>query len=102
MNVQVLADPSGRLIWASPALPGAVHDLTATRTHGIIDALADADVPRRTDKGHQDAGGTIRVPYRGRWETLSAGQQAVNRPTRRSGPSSSRPPPPSRPAGSLA
>ena len=31
MNVQVIADPLGRLIWASPALPGAVHDLTAAR-----------------------------------------------------------------------
>ena len=43
MNVQVLADPLGRLIWASPALPGATHDLTAARSHGIIDALTDAD-----------------------------------------------------------
>lgn len=25
MNVQVIADPSGRLLWASPALPGAVQ-----------------------------------------------------------------------------
>jgi hypothetical protein len=29
VNVQVLADPSGGLVWASPALPGAVHDLSA-------------------------------------------------------------------------
>ncbi len=29
MNVQVLADPAGRLLCASGALPGAVHDLTA-------------------------------------------------------------------------
>ncbi len=29
VNVQVLADPAGRLVWASPALPGAVHHLTA-------------------------------------------------------------------------
>ncbi|MYR89003.1 hypothetical protein GTY41_29840, partial [Streptomyces sp. SID685] len=26
MNVQVLADPFGRLLWASAALPGSVHD----------------------------------------------------------------------------
>ncbi len=39
LNVQVLADAAGRLVWASPALPGAVHDLTAARTHGLIDAL---------------------------------------------------------------
>jgi hypothetical protein len=42
MNVQVLTDPFGRLLWASPALPGSTHDLTAARQHGIIEALADA------------------------------------------------------------
>ncbi len=40
MNVQVLTDPLGRLLWASPALPGSTHDLTAARAHRIIDALA--------------------------------------------------------------
>ena len=79
MNVQVIADPSGHLLWASPALPGAVHDVRAAREHGIIDTLATADVNCWADKGYQGAGGTVRVPYRGRWETLSAGQQAVNR-----------------------
>ena len=44
MNVQVLADPAGRLIWASDALPGAVHDLTAARTHGIPAALTADDI----------------------------------------------------------
>jgi len=34
--VQVLADPAGRLVWASPALPGAWHDLGAAREHGLI------------------------------------------------------------------
>jgi hypothetical protein len=29
INVQVIADPAGRLIWASPALPGARHDMGA-------------------------------------------------------------------------
>ena len=42
MNVQVLADPFGRLFWASPALPGAVHDVRAAREHGIVDAPAEA------------------------------------------------------------
>ncbi len=41
MNVQVLTNPFGRLLWASPALPGSTHDLTAARTHGIIDALTE-------------------------------------------------------------
>lgn len=79
MNVQVLADPAGRLLWASPALPGAVHDIRAAREHGIIDALAEAGIRCWTDKGHQGARGTVRLPYRGRWETLSAGQREVNR-----------------------
>ncbi|MDT0382661.1 transposase family protein [Streptomyces sp. DSM 42041] len=79
MNVQVVTDPAGRLLWASPALPGAVHDIEAARTHGIIDALTEAGVRCWADKAYRGAGGTIRVPYWGRWAKLSAGQQAVNR-----------------------
>ncbi|MFD7771278.1 IS5 family transposase [Streptomyces sp. NPDC059787] len=79
MNVQVIADPKGRLLWASPALAGAVHDARAAREHGIVDALVEAGITCWADKGYQGAGGTVRLPYRGRWETLSAGQQAVNR-----------------------
>ncbi|MGW5974863.1 IS5 family transposase [Streptomyces sp. NPDC055186] len=79
MNVQILADPFGRLLWASPALPGAVHDVRAAREHGIIGALADADVKCWADKGYRGAGGTVRVPCWGRWEALSTGQKAVNR-----------------------
>jgi hypothetical protein len=79
MNVQVIADPAGRLLWASAALPGAVHDISAARAHGIVGALAQADILCWAGKAYQGAGGTVRVPYRGRWEKLSAGQQAVNR-----------------------
>ncbi|MCZ7416989.1 IS5 family transposase [Streptomyces sp. WMMC897] len=79
MNVQVIADPFGRLLWASPALPGTIHDVRAAREHGIIDALADAGIPCWADKGYRGAGGTVRTPYWGRWENLSAGQQTVNR-----------------------
>jgi len=79
MNVQVLTDPFGRLLWVSPALPGAVHDVRAVREHGIIDALAQADVTCWADKGHRGAGGTVRTPYWGRWHNLSTGQQAANR-----------------------
>ncbi|MET9527018.1 IS5 family transposase [Streptomyces coeruleorubidus] len=79
LNVQVIADPHGRLLWASPALPGAVHDIKAARTHGIIDALEGVGVDCWADKAYRGAGATARVPYRGRWETLSTGQQAVNR-----------------------
>ncbi|GAA3014686.1 hypothetical protein JCM13580A_56870 [Streptomyces drozdowiczii] len=63
MNVQVLADPVGRLIWVSDALPGAVHDLTAARTHGI--PAAD-DIMCWADKAYQGAGPAVRVPFRGK------------------------------------
>ncbi|MCZ7433352.1 IS5 family transposase [Streptomyces sp. WMMC1477] len=79
MNVQVLADPFGRLLWASPALPGAVHDVRAAREHGIVEALTEVGVTCWADKGYRGAGGTVRTPCWGRWETLSAGQKAVNR-----------------------
>jgi hypothetical protein len=75
MNVQILADPAGRLLWASPALPGAIHDVRAAREHGIV----DVGITCWADKGYRGAGGTLRVPYWGRWENLSTNQQAVNR-----------------------
>lgn len=79
MNVQVLADPTGRLLWASPALPGAGHDVRAAREHGVVRTLTDTGITCWADKGYRGAGGTVRVPYWGRWETLSRGQKAVNR-----------------------
>ncbi|WP_405922568.1 transposase family protein [Streptomyces sp. NBC_00035] len=66
MNVQVLTDPFGRLLRASPALPGSTHDLTAARAHGIVDALTGAGLKCWADKAYQGAGGSIRVPFRGR------------------------------------
>ncbi|GHB69896.1 hypothetical protein GCM10010377_70760 [Streptomyces viridiviolaceus] len=42
-NLQVITDPFGELLWASPALPGAIHDIKATRTHGILAALAEVE-----------------------------------------------------------
>ncbi len=65
-NVQVLIDPFGRLLRASPALPGSTHDLTAARTHGIVEALTHADLKCCAVKAYQGAGGSIRAPFRGR------------------------------------
>jgi hypothetical protein len=81
VNVQVLADAAGRLIWASAALPGAVHDLTAARTHGLIDALTSANVLTFADKGHQGGGGNVRTPFKRHRHRpkLSRRQRAVNR-----------------------
>jgi hypothetical protein len=50
------SDPNDRLLWASPALAGAVHDVRAAREHGIIDALAQAGINCWADKGYQGAG----------------------------------------------
>lgn len=58
MNVQVIAYAAGRLVWASAALPGSAHDLTAARTHGIIAASTNADVMTFADKAYQGAGGS--------------------------------------------
>lgn len=86
MNVQTLADPTGRLVWASPALPGAVHDVRAACRHAIPQALATGNVTTFADKGYQGAGPAISVPCRsrridqatGRYLPLSANQKAVN------------------------
>jgi hypothetical protein len=59
---QVSADPRGNLVWASPALPGSVQDLTAARTHHLIGALTDNQVMTFADKGYQGAGGNTRTP----------------------------------------
>lgn len=66
MNIQALTDPFGRLLWASPALPGATHEVTAARTHGVIDALVGMELKCWADKAYQGAGRPIRVPFRGR------------------------------------
>ncbi len=80
VNVQVLADPAGRLVWASPALSGAAHDLTSARTAGLVDALTRAGVKVFADRGYQGAGGTIRTPFKRHRHRprLSSGQKAVS------------------------
>ncbi len=52
-------------MWVSGPLPGAVHDLTAARIWGIIQALAASGLITLGDKGYlgEDDIGT---PYRGR------------------------------------
>jgi DDE superfamily endonuclease/Helix-turn-helix of DDE superfamily endonuclease len=86
VNVQVLADPAGRLIWASPALPGSRHDIAAAREHGILDALTTAGISTVADTGYQGAGPTVAVPQRrrrldpdtGHYRPLSHNQKDVN------------------------
>src|SRR5690242_21939141 len=62
LNVQVLADPAGRMFWVSPPLPGARHDMGAAREHGIIDALNTAAISTIADTAYQGGGPAVRVP----------------------------------------
>ena len=56
VNVQVVSDPGGRLLWLSPALPGCTHDLTAARTHRIIRICERQGVPILADLAYQGGG----------------------------------------------
>jgi hypothetical protein len=95
LNVQVIADPIGRLVWISPPLPGARHDMGAAREHGIIDAFTDHEIRAAADTAYQGAGPTVAVPQRrrrkdpdtGRFRKLSQNQKDVNTAhARRRGP----------------
>lgn len=62
VNVQVVADPSGKLLWISPALPGRTHDLTAARTHRIIRICERQGVPVLADRAYIGAGPWVTRP----------------------------------------
>ena len=62
MVVQALTDIDGELLFLGQAHAGCVHDLTAARQDGIIDAVTDADVETIADCGYQGADGTVRTP----------------------------------------
>jgi hypothetical protein len=85
LNVQVISDPVGRLIWVSPPLPGARHDLGAAREYGIPAAFEAAGIRALADTGYQGAGPSVTVPQRrrkdpetGKYRPLSAAQKDVN------------------------
>ena len=99
VNVQVIADAAGRLVWASAALPGAVHDLTAARTHGIIDALSSDDVMTFADKAYQGARGSVSGPrssVTATGRTCLGGRRPSTERTLAFAPAANAPTPPSR------
>ncbi|MFH8804896.1 transposase family protein [Streptomyces sp. NPDC017936] len=80
VNVQVVTDPKGRLLWPSPALPGRSHDLTAARTHRIIRICERQGLPVLADLAYQGAGpwlttGIKRQPL----QELTFTEKTVNR-----------------------
>ena len=80
VNVQVVTDPAGQVLWISPALPGRCHDLTAARAHGIIRICERQGVPVLADRAYQGAGPWVttgrRRPPGGQ---LSPPQRTINR-----------------------
>ncbi|MFJ6694569.1 hypothetical protein ACIQM4_00650 [Streptomyces sp. NPDC091272] len=89
MNVQVLTDPFGRLLWASLAPPGSTHNLTAARTHGTIDALTDAGAQvlggQRLPRGRQAHPGPVPGPPAEAVEAPPQQQPHQDPPPRRTG-----------------
>ncbi|CAM5732616.1 IS5/IS1182 family transposase [Streptomyces hirsutus] len=79
VNVQVVTDPTGHVLWISPALPGRVHDLTAARTHRIIRICERQGVPVLADRAYQGAGLWVTTGRRRPPGQLSATQRTVNR-----------------------
>jgi hypothetical protein len=65
-NVQVVARPDGLPLWAGPAEPGSVHDLTAARWHALpaLYRAASLGMPTLADLGYEGAGKGILVPVK--------------------------------------
>ncbi|MFJ8939997.1 transposase family protein [Streptomyces sp. NPDC102365] len=64
VNVQVVTDPSGEILWLSPALPGRTHDLTAARTHKILRICARQGIPILADMAYIGAGDWVTTAKR--------------------------------------
>lgn len=80
MNVQVIVDPAGNLLWISPALPGRTHSLTAAHTHHIIRICQRQGVPILADRAYIDAGSWVTTPIRRLpHQDLTATQRTINR-----------------------
>lgn len=82
-NIQVLTLPDGWPIWTSPVRPGREHDITAARTHGLIEpltALAHAGLPTLADLGYQGEPGAFVLPVKKpKGGQLSVDQQTYNK-----------------------
>ncbi|MFF1691555.1 MULTISPECIES: transposase family protein [unclassified Streptomyces] len=91
VNVQVVTDPAGEILWLSPALPGRTHDLTAARTHKVLRICERQGVPILADMAYIGAGdwvttakrrppgGELTLTERTRNRALSAARAPVER-----------------------
>jgi DDE superfamily endonuclease/Helix-turn-helix of DDE superfamily endonuclease len=76
MNLQVIASPTGDIVWVSGPLPGAVHDKKAQWIWGVLRELEAAGLVTLADKGYQGAA-HARTPYKGKNKPES--QKQANR-----------------------
>ncbi len=87
VNVQVVTDPSGEVLWISPALPGRTHDLTAARTHRIIQICERQGAPILADRAYTGAGPWVATGLkRPPGGELTPTQRTVTAPSRKPGP----------------
>jgi DDE superfamily endonuclease len=65
-NVQAVMRPDGLPLWAGPAEPGSVHDLTAARRHALpaLYRAAARGMPTLADSGYEGAGIGILTPVK--------------------------------------
>ncbi|WP_458244314.1 transposase [Streptomyces sp. MAI_2237] len=64
VNVQVVTDAAGEILWLSPPLPGRTHDLTAARTHKILQICARQGVLILADMAYIGAGDWVTTAKR--------------------------------------
>jgi DDE superfamily endonuclease len=78
-NVQAVIRPDGLPLWAGPAEPGHVHDITAARRHALpaLYRAAALGMPTLADSGYEGAGIGIHVPVK-----APAGNQELDIDTR--------------------
>jgi hypothetical protein len=76
MNLQVIASPTGDILWVSGALPGSVHDKKAEWIWGVLRELEAAGLVTLADKGYQGSA-WAKIPYRGEGKPES--QKEANR-----------------------
>jgi hypothetical protein len=64
VNVQVVTDPAGEILWLSPAMPGRAHDLTTARAHRILRICARQGIPILADMAYTGAGDWVTTARR--------------------------------------
>jgi hypothetical protein len=77
VNVQTVCAPDGTLLWASAALPGKTHDVTAYRAHDLEGKLSAAFAVLG-DLGYKGAAGVVTGFKKPRGGDLTPAQKAAN------------------------